>query len=676
MVPQMRWFSRLHSWLRAADGTRSSEAALELNLDSGPVPNVPADLFRRRLLRSVRMADQQGQIIVADLDPTIRMMVLPSQDDSSNSGSLGPEIDQAIRSLESTGRVLSSLTWSALRDARPTFSPNFHDWAGDLTHLFDGGIGIVFFIDLDGIVSGVGQIIQQYGYTAEYDEANDRLIARDGRFTAKIGMHALLAECLWTGNGPLSVIGRRGRGLPSEFRAFSAFEKGLRRRFPNATFDVDGDFIVATDENHEKSRIDYRHACACIRARTMTIENWLKRVVLWDLGNLSGDPHVQLKSPSYCKAYPDRMVQDHGSYALLLARQLEDGRTAPIPCSDDDPEERLFHYMDEARRQSAFIRYDAHAFVVEKEDSFAIGLVGDKIASVGLSPQWVAGVLEQLVDAEGEVSVFAGCEDALLITSVDIQPEPMEGAQRFLRVLMEDLYPDGSDELSFSDRIPIPKHPAGLFQLELVDVEYFKLRFAMEDRGAHSAARQDYLRAIALQALGRHDAARDSYEKSIRGDRSSGPTFLAYGKMLIELGDAERATSILKGATTRLPDNADAQNALGLACALLGDVQDASQAFEQAVRLEPSEPAFLINLGKSYSDGYQYYRAQACLERALNMEPDSAEAHAVMAVICLKTGDDGAARHHAREALMEAPDDASVRRLLTALESYDSPNEM
>ncbi len=664
----MRWFSRLHSWLRAEPGDRAS-APQQLTFYPGPLPEVPADNFRRRFLRAVAQSDQNQQVVVVELDPTVRIMVLPTRDDGEVQSGLGPQIDNAIHGLESGGRVLSSLTWSALRDARPGFSPSFADWAGNLAPLFDGGIGMVFFVDLEGIVEGAVRAAQHYGFTPTYDEDNVRLVVRDERYCAHIGVHALLAEALWTGRGPHAVISRRGRGLPSEFRAFLAFEKSLERRFPDVSFLVENDHILAHEKSGAVSRIDYRHACASIRARGMSIDNWLSRIVLWDLAHQAGDPHLQLKSPVYSRAFDDRMVRDQGPYAVLMARQTESGRTEPVPRFDDEPVDRFAHYEDEAKRQSGFIRYQAHAFVIEDGEGFAVGLVGDKIASVALSPHWVAGVLEQLTAHAGDVTVSARSEDALLIRSATLSHDALDGAERFLKALSDDLLDDGSDELSYSVTVTLPVTPAGLFELELVDGDYFRVRFAAEEADGSHPGRAHHLRALAFQSLGRFARAGKAYEKAIRSDRSNGAAFLAYGQMLVERGDAERAEGVLEAATVRLPENAEAQNALGLALSLRGQVAAASSAFESAVRLDPTEAAFLINLGKSYSDGHQYHRAQACLERALSMVPDSAEAHAVMAVVCLRTGDPGGARRHAREALLEAPEDQSVRQLLSALEN-------
>ena len=89
---------------------------------------------------------------------------------------------------------------------------------------------------------------------------------------------------------------------------------------------------------------------------------------------------------------------------------------------------------------------------------------------------------------------------------------------------------------------------------------------------------------------------------------------------------------------------------------------------EASVRLAPDEVGFLINLGRSCVDEQRFSEARSALERALTMEPSSAEAHASMAVLLHKTGARGEALAHAREALAEEPEDDTVRELLKMLE--------
>ena len=101
------------------------------------------------------------------------------------------------------------------------------------------------------------------------------------------------------------------------------------------------------------------------------------------------------------------------------------------------------------------------------------------------------------------------------------------------------------------------------------------------------------------------------------------------------------------------PENAENANALGLAHLSLGNAIAASASFEEAVRLRPHDSTYLINLGRSYVENDLFSKALFCLDRALSISPNSAEAHASMAILCKKTGDRKGAREHAFAALSE-----------------------
>jgi Tfp pilus assembly protein PilF len=128
----------------------------------------------------------------------------------------------------------------------------------------------------------------------------------------------------------------------------------------------------------------------------------------------------------------------------------------------------------------------------------------------------------------------------------------------------------------------------------------------------------------------------------------------------------------LERAATALDDHAEAQHALGLALYEIGRGADAREALRRAVSLAPDEAPYLVALGRSCADDELYGEARTSLEKALRLDPSMAEAHAVLAVVCHKTGQRQAAMHHAREALSEQPDDETMAELLKLLEEDGS----
>ncbi len=683
----MRIFSRIGSWLRArgtAETTLDADSARELG-DRGVhaplpqaldhetlarLPRAPADLFRQRLLDSIRAAHDEAKVQIATLDPSMRVMVLSQQ---ANSGS-DDEIDAALRQVEAGAQALSSVTWSALRDARPPFRPAPPDWGGNLAHHLDGDAGLIFFVDVEAIALAVVQAAEAQGLAGHIEEEGALVRVSDGRFHAHVGTSALIAEALWTGAGPLAVVLRRAQQLPNEMRSFVAVLRGLERRFLGVRFEVAGDRLLArTATRGGPSRIDYRHLAAGARASGTAIDVFLKGARLDDLAEQVGDVAVLVRSPAYKKAYPDVVCQDDDG-CLLVAVREDGGRATPLRVHDDDPPERFAFLHAEARRQLPFLRLDGHAFVVEQSARQgalaprAYGFVGDKAASLLLDPTLVRGFCEQLGPLPHAVDVVALSENALIISAPGTTGVVIEEARRRASRLEVDLFDDGADALSVTRRIDLPSVGGGCFELTIVPDEFFLLSDQAIESGDLGRAHADYLRGLALEALGLTEKAARAFERAVRARADDGELNLALGRALSALGEHSRAVSILERAAGALPEHADVQNALGLALYRTGAAGDARVAFLRAVKLAPDEVGFLVNLGRTCCDERLYGEAKSALEHALRVEPTSAEAHASMAVLCHRTGERKRALHHARAALAEQPDDDTVRELLRMID--------
>ena len=205
-------------------------------------------------------ASRRG-VQVVQLDPTVRLIAMSQRDASDDN-----DIDNALRSVETSGVQWSSLTWSALRDARPPFSPPPTEWGGELSHLLDGDAGLIFFIDIEAIAVAVSQAAEQLGLTAIIEDDGGVVRVSDGRFQAMLGTSTIIAEALWTGCGPLSSLVRRVRQVPHELRSFVSVMKALERSHVGARFEVVGDHLLARRASGAPLRIDYRHLAAAARA--------------------------------------------------------------------------------------------------------------------------------------------------------------------------------------------------------------------------------------------------------------------------------------------------------------------------------------------------------------------------------------------------------------------------
>ncbi len=676
----MRWFSRLGTWLRASSLPDEAEAAQQELFDafvSSPLPQTPPDRFRAALLRAVDTSVDHARAGIYRLDPTVQVLIIPPglrRGDGQPDDRLTEDIDRAILQLSTDGRPLASLTWSALRDARPTFRPSYLDWSGDNVEHFEGNVGLVFFVDLEGIAHAAGQAAQALGFSTQFLPDKPAVIVTDGRFEAHVGINALIAEAVWTARGPAATVQKRTRALPAEFRTFLALSSGLGRRFPQARITHEGSVLKLRIDGkvHE---VDYRHLAASVRAAGLGVDAFLARVRLDDIVADRGDPGLALRSTALLRAWPDALCEERDGHLLVAVRQDDDGRQRVVTTAPDDPPGRFAHYQAEAERQIGFVRFEAHVASASVSGLEAIIAVGDQIAGVLADQRLLRGLVDALVKVPDAIRAIATSEDTLLLVPTDLPPVVEEALLELGKEQMEqlasDLIPQGADPLSYDGVLPLGEHSAGTFELNVVEDAYFHYRTQAERSDPLMGARRAFLRGLSMRLLGRTEDAVGFLEQAFRADRDDGDVALVLGQAHFSLDDCASALPFLERANELLPESAEAANALGLAAWGMGHTAEASEAFERAVRLEPTETTFLVNLGRSYVDGHQFSKARACLERALRLEPDSAEAHASMALLCHRQGDTLSARRHARQALAEQPDDQNLRRLLSSLDDDD-----
>jgi Tfp pilus assembly protein PilF len=631
------------------------------------LPQTGPEVFGRRLKDA--LVDSRRGVQAVTLDASIRMIAL-SRGDRADEG----DIDRALQQVEASGVQWSSLTWSALRDARPPFRPTPRQWAGELAQLLDGEAGLIFFVDVEAIAVAIAQAAEQQGLSAIIEDTSAVRVS-DGRFQAVIGTSTVIAEALWTGCGPLAAILRRVRHLPQELRSFVAVVKGLERAFVGVRFEVIGDHVLARRAGQGPVRLDYRHLAASARASGLGVDAFLEGATLLDLVDQSGEVVALLRSPAWAKAWPEMVaaVEPDGG-VVCIARELE-GRVRPVRSTPIDPPGRFAFLLREAKRQLPFLQVQGHAFVVEQPTanglSRAWGLVSDRAASLLLDPALVRGLCEQLGPLPDEVMAKAISENVLVMAST--AGPALDEAERRGRLLEHDLFDGGTDPLQLCRRLTLPEQGAGIFELTIVPDQFFELC----DRAAHAGSvgrlHGDFLRGLALEALGLHEKALPHFERAVRARLDDGDLHLALGRCLSGLANFDRAVQVLGRAAALSPDEGEVQNALGVALYKTGANTAARAAFLRAVHLSPDEVPFLVNLGRTCTDEELFTEARAVLEHALRMEPSSAEAHASMAVLCHRTGERKRALHHARVALAEEPDDDTVQELLRMIDDDAEP---
>jgi len=676
----VRFFSRIGSWLRTR-GTPPSDESASAVVAPLPVldpdvlarlPRTPPAAFQARLLEAVDASRKGVQVV--QLDPTVRVIAMSQRDVGDDS-----DIDNALRTVETSGVQWSSLTWSALRDARPPFSPPPTEWGGELSHLLDGDAGLIFFIDIEAIAIAVSQAAEQLGLTAVIEDDGGVIRVSDGRFQAMLGTSTIIAEALWTGCGPLSALMRRVRQVPHELRSFVSVMKALERGHVGARFEVVGDHLLARRATGAPLRIDYRHLAAAARASGVGGDTFLQGALLEDLAEQEGEVVVLLRSAAWAKAWPEMLKRDNDDGGVVCLAREVDGRVRAIRRTPEDKPERLAFLEREARRQLPFMQIVGHAFVIERpspdgrSQHRAFGLVSDRSASLLLDPALVRGLYEQLGPVPEVVDVATNSENVLVLAPPGTPAAVIDEAFRRGSRLEADLFDDGADPLLIHKTVTMPAVGAGHFDLTIVPKEFFTLADQAAAATDVSRINGDYLRGLALEALGLHEKAVTFFERAVRARTEDGEVNLALGRTLSAIGNHERAVSVLNRAAVYLPEHAELQNALGVALYKTGASTHARAAFLRAVHLSPDEVGFLVNLGRTCCDEEMFTEAKAVLEHALRMEPSSAEAHASMAVLCHRTGNRPRALHHARAALAEQPDEDTVQELLRMIDDDAEP---
>jgi hypothetical protein len=104
-------------------------------------------------------------------------------------------------------------------------------------------------------------------------------------------------------------------------------------------------------------------------------------------------------------------------------------------------------------------------------------------------------------------------------------------------------------------------------------------------------------------------------------------------------GDPEKGVGLLQRAVTLRPGNASWYAHLSSLCRMTNRLDEALEAGQESVRLEPGNADNLVNLSLVFVDVDDRERAVACLLRALGLKHDHADGHLAMAQNLLALGD-------------------------------------
>ena len=141
-------------------------------------------------------------------------------------------------------------------------------------------------------------------------------------------------------------------------------------------------------------------------------------------------------------------------------------------------------------------------------------------------------------------------------------------------------------------------------------------------------------------------------------------------------GHLDAARRIYTQILAHCPEHSDALHLLGVMAHQAGEYANAIQLISRAVRLDPGQASYYLNLGNAYRDSNLLGQAATCFRKAIELKPDYAAAYFNLANCLSVQGElDSAARNY-EYALKLKPDlTEALLNLAEIFEQQDSPDK-
>ena len=205
------------------------------------------------------------------------------------------------------------------------------------------------------------------------------------------------------------------------------------------------------------------------------------------------------------------------------------------------------------------------------------------------------------------------------------------------------------------DRIGLLPDTSGLQQL-LAKGRESELVAATRDLLTKNPGSLDVWRmmADALERQGKRDEAIAALQEGLReSSRTTAPPLrnIALERLAELLVKAGRSAEALQFAEPAAFQDPAALNAIGVAYADAGRLEESRRAFERALELDPADPLARVNLGTALLRAGDLPGARALLEEAVRRAPSSATTWTTLATVRQRLGDEAGATNAWRRAV-------------------------
>ncbi|HEX7722322.1 MAG TPA: tetratricopeptide repeat protein [Pyrinomonadaceae bacterium] len=190
---------------------------------------------------------------------------------------------------------------------------------------------------------------------------------------------------------------------------------------------------------------------------------------------------------------------------------------------------------------------------------------------------------------------------------IKLEPNNIEANYKLARLLLSRGQTDESIVVIEKAKL---SSPASVIFLTLLGDAYFK-------KGDAGKAEENYLLALATQ-------------------KNNADAILGLAKVSQARGDTKTTSAYISQARELAGTSSDLLYKVGVAALSLGIFDEALSDLEEAVKLKPDEPAYLIALGAAWLKKPDLFAGEQSFRRALELQPDNAQAQMYLGYVLYK----------------------------------------